>query len=196
MKRLYNVPLIDSQNQLGTAANDFGARLLAYGQNMQFSELKHEFNKARWGIDIIVCIVTAVSLPLLFRLLTFPLEATPLVITKLLTSVAVITFLYLLSSVIGKWVLRIRSKSFLWTPVAGALLCAITQAIFALPSAIEYYSRFVQDKSLIRYLIGYSVPGIIFIVLVLGGFSLASTVAFRLLFAIFSHDSRHSISMP
>ena len=152
---------------------------------MQLTEFKYEINKARWGIDVIVCIAATISLPLLISIWTFPLESSPLTFTGLLPVAVAVAVIYFLSSIIGKWVVRVRSRSFVWTAVAGALLCATVQVVLALPDAIEYHSRLVLDKSLTHYLIVYSAPRFFLLAFVLGGFSLIATVSVRLLLAVF-----------
>lgn len=77
---------------------------------MQLTEFRREFSKNQWGLDTIVCITAAMSLPILMRYWTFPLEASPLDVTQLLTGLIGITFAYLLSSVLGAWVASTRSS--------------------------------------------------------------------------------------
>lgn len=147
---------------------------------MQLTEFRREFNKNRWGLDVIVCIAAAMSLPILIRIWTFPLKASPLDVTQLLTGFIGITFVYLLGSVLGKWLVRIRSMSFVWTAVVGSVLYAIVKTVLVLPGEIEHHGRFFADSTLTGYLIKYLVPPFIFVVFVFGGFSLIATLGVRL----------------
>lgn len=152
---------------------------------MQLTAFRREFNIARWGLDASVCVAAAMSLPSLIRILIFPLEIGPVTVTVLLVSAFVITFSYVLSSVLGKWVIRIRSWSFVWTAVAGSALCAIAQVVQALPATIENHSRYAADASLTFYLIRESFLLFTFVVFFLGSFSLIATVGVRFLWFAF-----------
>ncbi len=163
---------------------------------MQLTEFKREFDEARWGADAIVCIVAAISLPLIIRLLTFPLEAAPLNFPLVFTGVIGITIIYLLGSALGKWVIRTRFKSYIWIPVTGSLLYAIVKVTLALPSVIEYHSRFHSDEMLLVYLVNDLTPGFIFTVVVFGGYSLIATMVFRFLFAVFRSGLQRVKFMP
>ena len=158
---------------------------------MQLTEFSREFGKARWGLDVLVCIAAAVSLPFLIGIWTFPLDASPVTFSGFMAGTAAIAFAYLLSSLLGKWIMRISSWSFVWVAAGGSVLYAIVRVIEDLPAAIDYHNRFVADSTLTVYLISYSVPTFILVVLLFGGFSLIASSFVRILLLLCS--ARRSI---
>lgn len=158
---------------------------------MQLTGFRIEFAKARWGLDMIVCIAAAVSLHLLITIWTFPFETSPLDVSQLLAKVVSIIVAYVLSSVLGIWVLRIHARSFVWTAVAGTITYAILEVALILPRAIEYHGRFGVDSSLIGYLLRNSIPPFILILILFGGVTLIVSSFVRILWvSLRSHDQK------
>lgn len=150
---------------------------------MQLTGIRREFATARWELDVVICVAAALSLPFLMRILAFPLKAAPITITQLIAGATAITLAYLLSALLAKWLIRIRSWSFVWVALVGSMLYAIVRVMAGLPAENEYHSRFLTDISLTAYLYNYSVGTFIFVAFFFGGFSLIVSSFARILCA-------------